>query len=359
MATIGSGKTGTEVRKTLRASPFGWPQDAVDAALIALHRSQYITATLNNAPVPLGRLDQNRIAKALFRVEQTTLSIQDRLLLRRLFQRLGLKCKGGEEAQVAQEFLNKLMELARAAGGEPPLPASPEVTEIEDLQRLVGNEQLAALRDRAADLESKIQTWSALKARAEQRRPVWDLVQGLAKHAGPLPEAKPILEQLDAIRDQRMLLDESDPVAPLRVSLAQCLRQAVNKAHNELEGKYQQALASLDASDVWKSLPQSDQTAILQSVGLVAPAKPQVSTDEALLAHLEARPLRSVRTEIDAIPGRLQQAIEQAARRLEPQVQTVALERATLRTEQEVNAWIERTKTKLIQAVKNGPILLK
>ena len=47
LATIGAGKTGTEIRKTLRASPFGWPQDAIDAALIALHRSQHITATLN------------------------------------------------------------------------------------------------------------------------------------------------------------------------------------------------------------------------------------------------------------------------------------------------------------------------
>ena len=34
--TIGAGKVGAEIRKVLRASPFGWPQDAIDAALIAL-----------------------------------------------------------------------------------------------------------------------------------------------------------------------------------------------------------------------------------------------------------------------------------------------------------------------------------
>ena len=38
--TIGSGRTGTQIRKELEAAPFGWPRDAVDAALIALHSSQ-------------------------------------------------------------------------------------------------------------------------------------------------------------------------------------------------------------------------------------------------------------------------------------------------------------------------------
>src|SRR5439155_9818611 len=32
-STIGAGKTGGDVRKLLRTSPFGWPQDAIDAAL--------------------------------------------------------------------------------------------------------------------------------------------------------------------------------------------------------------------------------------------------------------------------------------------------------------------------------------
>src|SRR5207249_3709267 len=59
--TIGSGKTGTDVRKGLRSSPFGWPQDAVDAALIALHRLQHLSAVLNGAPIQLGQLDQNKI----------------------------------------------------------------------------------------------------------------------------------------------------------------------------------------------------------------------------------------------------------------------------------------------------------
>src|SRR4029078_13069631 len=96
IATIGAGKSGSEVRKTLSASPFGWPRDAVDAALIALHRLQHITATLNGQTVSLGQLDQNKIAKAEFRVEHATLSVGAPLILRKLFQSLGVSCKSGE-----------------------------------------------------------------------------------------------------------------------------------------------------------------------------------------------------------------------------------------------------------------------
>jgi hypothetical protein len=359
MTTIGSGKSGTEVRKELKKTPFGWPQDAIDAALIALHRGQQITATLNSAPVALGQLDQSRIAKAQFRVEQATLSVQDRLLLRKLFSQLGVPCRSGEEGVTAPEFLRKMLELARAAGGEPPLPSAPSVTDIEDLQRLVGNEQLATIKTRAADLEAKIKTWSGLRDLAGTRKPVWDTVQGLATHGRDLDAAKPHLEQLHAIHEQRLLLAPSDPIAPLRVAVAGCLRDAVNKAHEALEGAGRQALASLGENEVWKKLPAPDQTAILESVGLGLPAKPANATDEALLQHLDTRPLAVVRTEVDAIPGRLQQAIEQAAKRLEPKVQTIALERVTLRTEADVNAWLARAKTKLIEAVRNGPVLVK
>ena len=49
LSRIGMGKTGTAIRKELEAAPFGWPRDAVDAALIALHRSQHLRVTLNGA----------------------------------------------------------------------------------------------------------------------------------------------------------------------------------------------------------------------------------------------------------------------------------------------------------------------
>lgn len=359
LTTIGAGKTGTDVRKTLKGQPFGWPQDAIDAALIALHRAQHISATLNGAPVALGQLDQNKIPKAEFRVEQATLSVQDRLLLRKLFQQVGLNCKSGEEATVAPVFLNKLLEYARTSGGEPPLPLPPPVADVEDLTRLVGNEQLRAIKDRSADIESKIKNWTERGNLVSQRRPVWETVEQLAGHARGLDGAKSHFDQIEAIRDQRLLLEPNDPVASVRTGLGDCLRTAVKEAHEALSTACESALSTLAGSDLWKKLKNGDQESILRSVGLVAPGKPDVSSDSALLSHLNAHPLSAARTEIDAVPGRLQQAIEQAAKLLEPKVQPVSLERATLRSAPEVEAWLERTRAQLLEAVQHGPILVK
>ena len=58
------------------------------------------------------------------------------------------------------------------------------------------------------------------------------------------------------------------------------------------------------------------------------------------------------------MPAGCNQAIERAARLLEPKVQTVTLERSTLRDAAEVEAWVERQKTTLIEAVRHGPVLV-
>lgn len=358
ITTIGAGKSGSDVRKALSGTPFGWPRDAVDAALIALHRLQHITATLNGQAIPLGQLDQNKIAKAEFRVEHATLSVSDRLVLRKLFQALGLSCKSGEESVRATDFLSGLIALAGAAGGDAPAPVAPATVEIEDIQRLVGNEQLVAIKAKATDWEQRIKDWSATRDLIAARLPAWRIVERLAKHAGPVVEAKPTLDQVEAIRSQRLLLEASDPANTARQSLAGLLRDAVQKGQIAHEKVFAEAVATLAANAVWAKLTAADQDGIKAAVGLTPPAKPDVTTDEALADTLDRKPLSSAQAEIDAIAGRINQAIERAARLLEPKVQTVTLERATLRDAAEVNAWIERQKTTLLEKLANGPVLV-
>jgi hypothetical protein len=358
IATIGAGKSGSEVRKALSGTPFGWPRDAVDAALIALHRLQHITATLNGQAIPLGQLDQNKIAKAEFRVEHATLSVSDRLVLRKLFQTLGLSCKSGEESVRAAEFLSGLIALVGSAGGDAPAPASPATVEIEDMQRLVGNEQLVAIKAKAPDWEQRIKDWTATRDLIATRLPAWRNVERLARHAGTIAEAKSTLDQVEAIRSQRLLLEALDPVNSARQSLAGLLRDAVHKGHVVHEKAFADAFAALAANAVWAKLTAADQNSIKAAVGLTPPAKPNVTTDEALADALDRKPLSSAQAEIDAIAGRVNQAIERAARLLEPKVQTVTLERATLRDAAEVDAWIERQKATLLEKLANGPVLV-
>lgn len=358
IAAIGAGASGAAVRKALAAPPFGWPRDAVDAALIALHRSRHLTATLNGAAVAPGALDQNKAARAEFRVERKPLSIQDRLALRKLFQTLGVSCAPGEEDSRAGEFLSQLSELARSAGGDPPLPAPPAAAAIEECAALLGNERLAAARAKADEWSDAIPVWRAAKARAEARMSGWRLVERLAAHAAPLEDAAPLLEQVEAIRGGRQLLDESDPAAHARKALADLLRGKVGADAAAHERAHADAAQELEENDAWRRLGEDDRASLLAEAGLAAPETPEMGTDAALADHLDRRSFSAARAEVDAIPARTARAVELAAQRLEPKARAVSVERATLRNAADVEAWTERQKKTLLDAVTDGPVLV-
>jgi hypothetical protein len=358
ITTIGSGKAGNEVRKALEGAPFGWPRDAVDAALIALHRSQHLTAVLNGAPVALGQLDQNRIAKSDFRVEKRALSVQERIALRKLFTLAGVNCKSGEEGAKAPEFLSTVMERARAAGGDEPLPAVPTTTDIADLARLTGNEQLAAIHALAGELTARLGEWKARAEVISERRPAWEVTTRLAGYAKVLPQADDPLAQLESVRVNRQLLASTNPIPGIRMALASALRSALQAAHGSHAALYQTGMASLGASDAWTRLPAGEGDRILAQVGLRAPIAPDVSDDSALLRELDARSLAVRQAEGDAVQGRVMQALEIAARVLEPTVRAVSIERATLRNEAEVKLWLARQEEHLLREVAVGPVLV-
>jgi hypothetical protein len=358
LTNIGSGKVGVDVRKVLRASPYGWPQDAIDAALIALHRTQHVSATLNGAVLAPGQLDQNKISKAEFRVEKITLTVTEKLAIRKVFQALGVGCKAGEELAKAPIFLEQLAALGRATGGDAPLPAPASVTDIEDIRARVGNDQLAGIRDNATSFEKRITDWTAIKKLVDARVPTWTLVERLAKHAQGLASAEDLLKQVEAVRAQRLLLEPTDPVAPLRSGLADALRKALLEAHSAYETEFGKGVASLEGSSLWPKLAAADRAPILTNVGLTPTVALSVSTDDALVGALDAKSLSSRRAEAEAVPGRVQKALEQAAKLLEPKVRAISIERSTLATEADVDAWLERQKKSLVAAIKDGPVLV-
>ena len=357
-STIGSGKVGGDVRKLLRVSPYGWPQDAIDAALIALHRTQHVSATLNGVVLAPGHLDQAKISKAEFRVEKVTLTVIERLTIRKVFQAMGMNCTAGEELAKAPEFLDKLAALGRATGGDAPLPVAPSVVDVEDLRAKVGNDQLAGIRDMAVDFEKRIGDWTKTKALVESRTPTWDIVERLAKHAQSITAASEALKQVEAVREQRLLLEATDPVSPLRSTLADALRKAVRDAHAALEAAYATGLASLESSSLWPRLTEAVRSTILASVDLLPVGPLELSTDVALLSALDARSISARNAETDAVPGRVQKALEKAARLLEPKVRSISIERSTLATADDVDAWVERQKNTLVEAIKHGPVLV-
>ncbi len=358
MAVVGTGIRGGDVRKKLKAEPFGWPQDAIDAALVALHRAGALRATLNGQPIAAGQLDQNRIQSTEFRPEKVRLGTTDKIALRGLYQKAGVTVISGDEELKATQFLDALIQLARAAGGEPPLPARPDTRKIEDLKRLTGTEQLGAILEAKAELEQWIDDWTALKAQAEKRLPGWQLLERLLPHAEGLPVAAEVMPEVEAIRSNRSLLADTDHVSPIRAKVAAALRAAVTERFEALRKAVEEGIQTLQTDASWQALDESARDQILAHVGLMPPAEPAIRTDESLLQELNRQPLAARGDAVAAVPERVTQALAEAARRLKPQARRVTVRRAMLETEEEVKAWLAEHEGKLFEEIKQGPVII-
>ncbi len=351
---------GSEIQRPLKAAPYGWPQDAIDAVLTALHRSGHLRATKNGQAVAPGSLDQTALKTAEFRAERIRIPAGDRVALRGLFNKVGINCKNGEEEQRAPQFLDALVNLSERTGGAPPLPAPPDTRSVDDLRRLVGAEQLSAILTRKAELEASIEAWSVVSQRAAARREEWDLAAALRQHAESLPGCEEAGRQLDAIAAQRSLLDETDHVAPVVAVLAGALRAAVGSAHAWFMAAVESARQLLEGDATWRMLTEAQRAAILRSVGLDVPSAPQIGTNEELRRSLDARSLRSWSDLADAVPQRTTRALAEAAALVEPTKQptTVVVRRGTLATEADVRTWLADHERRFLEAVRTGPVIV-
>jgi len=358
LSEIGSGKTGKEIRETFENAPYGWPRDAIDAALITLFTTGHLRAVYKGVQLSRGQLDQAKISATDFRVETITIDVRSRMKLRKLFQMAGFNCKAGEETSVAGQFLAKLIDVADRAGGEPPLPTRPSSVHLVTMRALAGNEQLAAILEQFDTLAQQLKDWSALAELAAKRKPAWDRLQTLLRHARSLPEAEELQKQANAVRDERRLLDELDPVPEIHREAVRVLRTAVRQAYDNFETVYNREKAALERNEIWKKLSPEQQQQILADEGIDSIPPLSVEDDDALLRSLQETALSSWKTKTDALPQQFTNAAMAAAKLLEPKTQNIKLTSGTLKTEGDVKTWVAKVERELLDKIKNGPIVI-
>jgi hypothetical protein len=358
LSAVGSGKRGKEVRDAFEASPYGWPRDAVDAALITLHTTGHLRATHKGMTLSQGQLDQAKISVTDFRAETTTLNAREKMKLRKLFHDAGVECKPNEETAKAPVFLAHLAELADHAGGEPPMPARPVTAHLDTLRNFGGAEQLAEILKQHDTLAQQAKDWGKLAELAGKRKPAWETLCTLLKHLGATPGADELRKQADAVKSERRLLDASDPVPDIRKAAVDALRAAVTAAHAEYENTYNEQMAALTASDNWKKLKADQQKQILADEGIDALPALSVGTEADLIRTLEQTPLSAWKTRTDALPQQFARAAMAAAKLLEPKTQRVHLTSGTLKTDQEVKVWLAKTEKDILAKLKNGPVVV-
>jgi hypothetical protein len=267
-------------------------------------------------------------------------------------------CKNGEEAAKASEFIQAVQNLAASAGGPAPLPAPPSVPGADDLKGLSGNALLAGLRVVVEQWKALIPHWQKARELSIQRLAAWEVAQALARHASGLEEATDAAAQLEAIRANRLLLADVDPLAPVRTALSDLLRQKVRSADEATHAAFGAAIVAVEGSSPWQRLDTTAQNRILTDARLLPPRSADISSEQTLIRELDASSLSARATEAEAMPARAQRAIGLAAKALEPSVRPFSLERSTLNSAEDVRNWLSRTEAALLDAVKSGPILV-
>lgn len=358
---IAGGKKGADVRSHFESSPFGWSRDAVDGALQVL-----LVAGLTRAQDDHGKtidfksLERKAIGKAMFKVESTTVTTAQRIQVRKLLQKVDLSAKQGEELAYVLQFLQKLMDLADRAGGEAPKPERPDITGLEEIRLAAGNEQLLALYNRREELVQAIDSWSDLAGRIDKRWPTWIILKHVMGYANGTQGAAVILAQVKNIEQQRQLLEEPDLISPLVANLTQLLRQALNRLDKEYQSKHNEGMARLRADANWQQLDPEQRNSLLteQKLTLAQTPKINVATTEEIIDTLEQVTISALTDRVAAMPSRFDAVLVEAAELIEPEAQFVKLPSRTIKTEQEIDAWLNDAKAEIQKALKNGPVII-
>ena len=358
LAFVAGGKKGREIRKHFTAPPYGWPQDATDGALIVLVGSGHLRAAQDGKVLTQKQLDQKNLGVADFRLESATVTVQQRLALRKLFQEAGVPAAPNEEANAARSFLERMKDLAKSAGGEPPLPAPPNPPLLGELSSLAGNEQLVAIYEAREELSGWRAEWSKREGLIAKRLPRWQALDKLAAQARALPVAGELAPQIEAVRANRALLNDPDPVAPLVSRLTQALREALQQAREAYATLHQAEKERLGSSEIWKRLTPEQQAEILNHQGVAGVPEIRVGTELELLESLAEISLESWATRRDALPQRFTRALEEAAKLLEPKAVRLSLPSATIRSEEELRAWLDQVEAKLREQLGRGPVIV-
>ncbi|MGI8738799.1 MAG: hypothetical protein ACR2KU_03870 [Gammaproteobacteria bacterium] len=275
-----------------------------------------------------------------------------------MFQTAGIACKPNDEAAAAGQFLAKLAELANRAGGEAPLPERPDTSHLLDLQSRAGNEQLLGILNRHDELIKNIEEWSKARDMADKRQPAYERLLSLARHVDSLDAAKETKPQIEAIAANRGLLDATVRVPDLTKALADALRMALAQAEKRYAEIFEAEWQRLASAESWHKIGQEEGDRILGQLHIVKITKGVTGTEQEVLESLERISLAAWRTRTAAPPQLFADARIQADKLVEPKTHHVKLGSATLRTPDEVNAWIVKTEQELLEQIRHGPVFV-
>jgi hypothetical protein len=352
---VSSRTAGREVRDAFTSPPHGWPRDAIHAALVLLTLTNHVRARKNGEALDASDLTHRTIGKARFRAETVTLSHREILAVRNLLQTL-TDVSAGEELEAVPAFLQEVRNLAARASGQPPLPPEPDLTHIDEIARHTGNEQLATLHEYKERLHDETGEWQTRANRKREREREWSQLKTALRKGQGIEGMEALRTEADAIRDQRTLLDETDPVQPLLEQATDLLRDELRAVHDDYRAAYEEQMAALRDAEPWQEIDDDTRDTILRQYDLDEIPDIEVGTTGELLDTLDRNPLDGWRTRIDALPQRFENALSDAVQELEPETTRVTLASRVLKSEDDVEEWLDEARETLLDHLDDGPV---
>ena len=361
LSRISNDTSGFEIRKYFEDSAYGWPRDTIDGAMQVLLVSGKITAKIGKDPVSDPKmLSRKDIGRTVFTIEMVRLSGTEKLAIRKVYQKVGVKANSSELAAHMSEFLHILTEMAAFAGDQPPFPDNPEVEVIDSIRRRTGNAQLKVIADNHEEITATVEEWKEYKDQIHDVKPLWYSLTQLAKEAKGLEEADIILEQVAFIKEHRKALEEKETIQTLITTLTQTLREQINEIFNTFREKYEAGIKELNEESQWEQLDPNQKYLILNDLLLRYDQQPvyDLSSTETLLNSIQETDLSTLKDRLYALPSRLSQAHHKAAQLLEPKARMVIISKKTVKSPEEVEQWIDETKKKLLEELVKGPVII-
>lgn len=360
LAAVSPGGTkGAELHKRFAGSPYGWPRDAVNGAILTLLAAGHIRAAQDGKDLAGPKeLPPTQIGKVTLYKEDEPPTMEQTLAVRGLLTAAGVAYEPGQEGAQIPALLQGLKDYAARAGGAPPLPEPPDVDHIDALLASGGNQRFRAVADDHERLSRDLEQWRAASQKREKREAEWHELQRLLRHAAGLQVEEAVQSAAAAIRDGRQLLDEPNPLMPILDELTQALRSEVLDRVERLAAAQRDAIAELEAWEGWNELDATDRESIIAEAKLEPIVAPEVASDAQLLDVLDASPLSAWQDRISLVPSRRDQARRRAAAKLEPESVTVDLPRATIKSAEDLDGYVDELRARVQPHLDEGKTVI-
>lgn len=357
---IGVMKTGSDIREHFFSAPYGWPKDTIDGALYAMLAAGVLKASDNQEkPVDPKNLERAKVGQTKFRPEDVSLSKVHLIRVRSLINAIGVSCTSGEEQTKLGQAITAAKHIARSAGGDAPLPLPPQTTILNELEVLSGNAQLMKAYEQQQAIITEVESWKALADKSAARQNQWSELEAAVSYCHGLASYQELQTEIKAIKKNRSLLAEPNPVESLLKDAIEALRMAIMAKYDDFQNEHQSCIQDLKEDATWNKLSENRQKALLAKHHLDKLEMAPLSSNDRVIDCIDNTSLEQWSDKTSALVGRFDRVRREAIAELEPKVQPVNLPRPIIRSEEDLESWMQDVRSTISTSLEQGPVSLR